>query len=242
MALDEEDEQFLPGVAEILASIRDTPAPELAPPSSPRDAPTIPHSHPIHQAWQRIASIEPAYFVLTFTDDITVWSKFSRRVLSHLLEPLEGNLLGPASSRPDQLRPALRQLRMGLVRAVNALDSVATTAGVELDLTCPDSCSGTRTPVAPSAPLPPPLLPTLPAPSDTAAPPSVPSRAPSLAPLPPAVSYTPGPFVPVPFVSGNPRPHDPLPLLPLARVVLTKARRVPTPMWLDRPRPAELGH
>ncbi|KAG9118407.1 hypothetical protein FRC07_007093 [Ceratobasidium sp. 392] len=219
MAIDSDDEQFIPtlsGFSDILAGIRDTPAPELAPLSTPiASASPISHSHLLKRLGREIADTTPETFVKLYPDVALAWSKYTRRILFTLLRPLEDKKM--VTSPSPELAGGLTSLRHSLIHAVNLVDKVSEAINDFPIHHCPDVCAGSVTPVPSNSPLPP----VVPAFADAAATsgPSVspvalpnPLRSPVLDPLPPILTYTPGPFIPVPFTSY------PLPARPVAAV------------------------
>ncbi|KAG8739245.1 hypothetical protein FRC11_000811 [Ceratobasidium sp. 423] len=147
MECDTEDEEFIPGVRDVLDAVRQA---TLSPP--PPNASTSTLNPLVMTMATKLESIDFGLIASQNSEPLDGWSRLSLRLLSVIVDALSEHK--PATNTSANRTSALVGVRMRLRQLMNAVDETADKLGIRLTHTCPNSCPASHegTPAAPPPP------------------------------------------------------------------------------------------
>ncbi|KAG9082089.1 hypothetical protein FRC06_005229, partial [Ceratobasidium sp. 370] len=129
MLLDSEDETYLPGVSQLVASIRA---------ASPSPIPDIIGFNPlIMRLGERVTALDTGAFAQNYADPYDGWSRYSVELLKYILVPVSERNPDLKFARAPE---ALSRFRHALIQAVKVVDKFADQVEASIRRPCPDSC------------------------------------------------------------------------------------------------------
>ncbi|KAG8752381.1 hypothetical protein FRC12_011998, partial [Ceratobasidium sp. 428] len=129
MLLDSEDEAYLPGVSQLVASIRA---------ASPSPIPDIVGFNPlIMRLGERLNAFDTGAYAQEYVDPYDGWSRYAVELLKCILVPVSERNPDLKFARAPE---ALSRFRHALIQAVNVVDKFADQVEASIRRPCPDSC------------------------------------------------------------------------------------------------------